>query len=80
MAKFTIKNVPTELLTRLKESAAQHRRSVNSEAIQCLEKALVGGSVGPREFLDRARILRERHPNIFLTEEDLRFAKNEGRP
>ena len=79
MATLTIKNIPEKLRKRLKESATLHRRSVNSEAIQCLEKALAGGRVDPREFLERARILRERHPNIFLTEEDLRFAKNEGR-
>ncbi|MHB8652809.1 MAG: FitA-like ribbon-helix-helix domain-containing protein [Terriglobia bacterium] len=80
MGTLTIKNIPEKLRKRLKESAAQHRRSINSEAITCLEKALVGGRVDPREFLERARALRERTPNIFLTEEDLRTAKNEGRP
>ena len=38
MATLTLKNVPEKLHKRLKESAAQHRRSINSEAICCLER------------------------------------------
>ena len=37
MATLTIKNVPEKLHKRLKESAAQHRRSINSEAILALK-------------------------------------------
>jgi antitoxin FitA len=80
MATLTIKNIPEELRKRLKESATQHRRSINSEAIQCLEKALVGSRVDPTEFLARARALRERMPDMYITDEDLRAARNEGRP
>ena len=80
MATLTIKNIPEELHKRLKESATHHRRSINSEAIQCLERALVGTRVEPAEFLARARALRERMPHLYITDEDLRAAKNEGRP
>jgi plasmid stability protein len=34
-ATLTIKNIPERLRQRLKESAAQHRRSLNGEAISC---------------------------------------------
>lgn len=80
MATLTIKNIPEKLRKRLKESAAQHRRSINSEAISCLERVLVGSRVDPRDFLVRARALRERMPHVFITDKDLRAAKNEGRP
>ncbi len=37
---ITIKNMPPNLYKKLKARAAAHRRSVNSEAINCLEKVL----------------------------------------
>jgi plasmid stability protein len=80
MATLTIKNVPEKLHKRLKESAAQHRRSINSEAISCLEKVLGAHRVDPREFLAEVDAMRKRMPYVNLTEEFLRAAKNEGRP
>ena len=80
MATLTIKNIPEKLRERLKESAAQHRRSINGEAISCLEKALGGNRLDPEDFLEQARSLRARMPRVFVTERDLRFAKNQGRP
>ena len=40
MATITLKNVPDELHQRLKASARRNRRSMNSEALVCLERAL----------------------------------------
>ena len=40
MATITLKNVPPELHERLKASAERNRRSMNSEALVCLERAL----------------------------------------
>jgi plasmid stability protein len=80
MATLTIKNVPEKLHKRLKESAARHRRSINSEAICCLESVLVDSRLDPQEFLAEVRALRKRMPRMYLTEEFLRAAKNEGRP
>lgn len=79
MATVTIKNIPDELYERLKESAAQHRRSLNSEVIVCIEKALGSTQIDPEAFLASARALRRSMPEIFVTDEDLRIAKNEGR-
>jgi plasmid stability protein len=80
MATLTIKNIPEKLRERLKESAAQHRRSINGEAISCLENALLGNRVEPEGFLAQVRSLRARMPRVFVTERDLRVAKNQGRP
>jgi antitoxin FitA len=80
MATLTIKNIPDELCQRLKERAAEHHRSVNGEVIFCLEKVLVGNRVDPDEFLERVRALRRRMPRVFVTDKDLRAAKNLGPP
>jgi antitoxin FitA len=79
MATLTIKNVPKKLHQRLKQSAAEHRRSLNSEVIARLESVLISRRIDPQEFLARARALRERTPGLRVTEEDLRQAKSEGR-
>ena len=40
MPSLTVKNIPEEIYERLKKSAAAHRRSINQEAIYCLDRAL----------------------------------------
>ena len=80
MATLTIKNVPEKLHKRLKESAALHRRSINSETICCLEKVLGVHRVDPKKFLAEVQAMHKRMPYVHLTEELLRAAKNEGRP
>ena len=79
MATLIIRNIPEKLHKRLKESAAQHRRSVNNEAIYRLEQILVAHRVDPQEFLAKVDALRKRMPRMHLTEKFLRDAKNEGR-
>lgn len=81
MATLTIKNVPEELHKRLRENAARNRRSINSEAITCLESVLgPHRRVDPKKFLAEVDAMQERMPFVNLTEEFLRAAKNEGRP
>jgi plasmid stability protein len=82
MSTLTIKNVPPELHRRLKQRAAQHRRSLNSEVIASLERELASTRGDPEEFLARVREARQRlaaETGIFVTEKDLREAKNWGR-
>lgn len=55
---LTLKNVPDEVYDRLKWSAETHRRSINNEAIVCLEAVLVPARIRPEERLARARALR----------------------
>lgn len=55
---ITLKNIPDEIYARLKSAAENHRRSINSEAIVCLETVLLPLRVQPSERLARARALR----------------------
>ncbi|MCL2340741.1 MAG: plasmid stability protein [Proteobacteria bacterium] len=55
---LTLKNVPDDVYARLKTSAELNRRSINSEAIVCLETVLAPGCSAAGERLRRARTLR----------------------
>lgn len=79
MATLTIKNLPDELYKALSETAKRHRRSINSEAIVRLESSLQT-KPDVEETIRQIREFRAKQPNVYLTEEDLEFAKNEGRP
>ncbi len=80
MATLTVKNVPAELYERLRESSRAHRRSMNSEAIWCLERVLKNERVDPDSFLSRAREVRGSVSGINLSDRALREARNRGRP
>ena len=55
---LTLKNIPDTVYEQLKVSAEVHRRSLNSEAIVCLESVLLPAKITPGERLARARDLR----------------------
>lgn len=76
---LTLKNIPDEVYQRLKSSAETHRRSLNSEAIVCLESVLVPGRVDPSERLARARALRAALPKARFKVRDINAFKREGR-
>lgn len=80
MATLTVKNIPDALHQRLKERAKQHRRSINSEVIVCLEQVLGSAPVDRTALLASIRARRQTMSRVYLTDEDLRAAKNEGRP
>ena len=80
MATITLKNVPDELYERLKRSAAENRRSMNNEAITCLEKMLRIPSVDPKAFLSEVRAMRQRMKRVWVTDKSLNAAKRQGRP
>lgn len=80
MPSLTIKNMTGELLERLRQSAAQHRRSLNSEVLSRLERSLSGAPVDAGEFLRRVRALQERTSLPPLTDEILKRARSDGRP
>jgi antitoxin FitA len=77
---MTLKNIPDEVYERLKLSAEVHRRSVNSEAIVCLESVLLPGRLPPNERLARIRALRSRLPKVKFKLQDIDALKREGRP
>jgi plasmid stability protein len=76
---LTLKNIPDEVYEALKASAASNRRSLNSEAIACLERTLTPARVTVEERLERARVLRTRMRSE-ISPEDIDACKREGRP
>ncbi len=77
---LTLKNVPDDVYERLKASAEIHRRSLNSEAIVCLESVLIPGRVTVSERLARARALRATLPKGKFLAKDFDALKRAGRP
>lgn len=76
---LTLKNIPDTVYQRLKAAAELHRRSMNSEAIVCLEAVLLPTRVTPTERLARARELRAAlKPTKFLAS-DIDALKRQGR-
>jgi plasmid stability protein len=77
---LTLKNIPDEVYDRLKASAEMHRRSLNSEAIVCLESVLLPGRLPLSERLARARALRGSLPQGKFQARDIDCLRREGRP
>lgn len=77
---LTLKNIPDEVYERLKTSAESHRRSLNSEAIVCLESVLLPERVSVAERLARARALRACLAPARFRVRDIARLKREGRP
>ena len=76
---LTLKNIPDDVYTRLKQSAEMNRRSMNSEAIVCLEAALLPNKLTPLERLGRARALRATLPKGKFRARDIDTMKRDGR-
>lgn len=79
MASITIKNIPEPLYTRLKEAAARNRRSLNGEVIARLERSLGIGAIDAQALLGRVRSVRDRSALPYLSDAELRQAREEGR-
>jgi len=80
MPALTIKNIPDDLYSRLKEAAQIHHRSMNSEILYCVERTLLPHKIDVSEHIVVARKLRAKTAAHPLTDDDLNTAKNEGRP
>jgi plasmid stability protein len=80
MPTLTIKGIPDTLYRRLKSRAEEHRRSLNSEVIVCLEQSLNAQRIDVEDFLKRAQTLRRRLEPIYLRDRELNAAKRAGRP
>lgn len=78
---LTLKNIPDGVYNRLKEAAGAHRRSLNSEAIVCLETVLVPSRrISAEERIQRIRALRAELKGVDFSDEDIDAFKREGRP
>ncbi len=80
MATITVKNIPSNLYDRLKQSASLHRRSINSQVIVCIEQALRRRPTDTRSVLTRAQNLRKHLADGPLTVADVAEEKGHGRP
>ena len=76
---LTLKNIPDEVYERLKVAAEAHRRSLNSEAIVCLETVLMPTKIAPSERLARARQLRAGLSAVKFQAHDIDTLKRQGR-
>ena len=74
MADITLKNVPDELYLQLKSRTEFHLRSLDQEAIMCLELALQNNPIDAGSILERAR----KQIGGQLNDEDLLAMKNEA--
>ena len=82
MPTITLRNVPDDLHRRLKERAARNHRSLNGEALHCLEQAISEG----KQALDagaRLEQIRRRRQALgmprTLTADEVEAAIEEGR-
>ncbi|MCC7141367.1 MAG: plasmid stability protein [Candidatus Eisenbacteria bacterium] len=80
MASLTIKGLPDLLLRHLSRRAEVHRRSLNSDVIHCLERAVELASIDPERWIVETEQLRATLALRLPTESTLRRAKGHGRP
>lgn len=80
MNTITVKNIPDELYAQLKQSAARHRRSINSEIIFWLERTIGTPPLDVDTTLAKARYLREQANLYIRTDDELNTIINERRP
>jgi hypothetical protein len=79
MPTLTVKNIPDDLYAQLKRLAEMNRRSLNSEIIVCIERAVRGNRIQPAASLVRARELREKTARYPITDDEFNEAKMMGR-
>lgn len=81
MATLTLKNVPEELIDRLKAEAQQSRRSLNQETLLRLEQSLAVRWPTAEEKVELIRRAQARFADLEpMTDEFLDIAKRDGRP
>ncbi|MDD2810936.1 hypothetical protein [Rhodoferax sp.] len=76
---LTLKNIPDELYGVLTQAARRNRRSLNSEAIVCLESVLLPHTVSHQDRLARARQLRQNLAVGAFAASDIDSFRTQGR-
>ncbi len=71
--------MPEELYKRLKVAAAAHHRSINGEAIFCMERVLKDMPLDPDDRLMHIRKLRKSTEKSSINEEEINTLKVWGR-
>lgn len=80
MPTITLKNIPDQIYESLKQSAEAHHRSINSEAISCLERVLLPCKSANQDRLERARQIRAGLAHQHFQASDISEAIEQGRP
>ncbi len=81
MRAITVKNIPDNLYQRLKRSATENRRSINSEILVCIEQTVQSRKhEGVNDILARARKMRQKNRGHLLTDRKFNEMKTAGRP
>jgi antitoxin FitA len=76
---ITIKGIPDDVYKNLKQQAELHHRSVNSEVIVYITKAVQSNQPEPNRIILRAKKLKEKAIGS-LTMEQINEAIESGRP
>jgi plasmid stability protein len=76
---ITLKNIPDDIYASLREAADAHHRSLNGEAIACLQRVLLPNAMEPAERLNRARSLRSALPEGAFRAANIADAIRQGR-
>ena len=79
MPTITVKNIPADIYEKLKKSAETSRRSINSEIIACIERAVRSQPINPDLLLTHARKLRSKTSSHPITDDEFNQAKTVGR-
>lgn len=79
MPSITVKNIPSEIYAKLKQSAEISHRSINSEIIACIERAVRSQPVNPDLLLANARKLRTKTASYPIKDGEFTQAKGAGR-
>ena len=80
MPTVTVKNIPADIYEKLKRAAEISHRSINSEIIACIERAVSSREINPGVVLAEARRLRAKTAAHPITDRELVQAKTAGRP
>jgi len=78
-ATITLKGIPDDVYQQLKRSAEVNRRSLNSEALACLETLLLPRKTTALEHIAKAREIRATLKNKAFKPQDIDSAKRQGR-
>ena len=80
MTTVTVKNIPPEVYEKLKRAAEANLRSINSEIIACIERAVVSQPLDLDTLLANARRLRSLTAAHPVNDAELKLARRAGRP
>jgi plasmid stability protein len=79
MPTITVKNIPADIYEKLKQSAETSHRSINSEIIACIERAVRSQPIDPELLLVIARKLRVKTASHPIGDLEFNQAKDSGR-